>query len=62
MIPPQIFPKHLEFNFGFVRASVLLALTAGFAISGLLGMVAIALFGWNLRQSHLSALHSSYIK
>jgi len=33
MTNPQSLPSQLEFNFGFVRASVLLALTAGFAIA-----------------------------
>ena len=33
MIPQQNYPKHLEFNFGFVRASILFAITAGFAIA-----------------------------
>ena len=30
---------------------------AMFAISGILGMLAIAVFGWNLRNTHLSDLH-----
>ena len=33
MTDQQSLPNQLEFNFGFVRASVLLALTAGFAIA-----------------------------
>ena len=33
MTSQQSLPSQLEFNFGFVRASVLLALTAGFAIA-----------------------------
>ena len=33
MITPQGLPSHLEFHFGFVRDSILLALFAGFAIA-----------------------------
>ncbi|MCH8927379.1 MAG: hypothetical protein IIB39_01530 [Candidatus Marinimicrobia bacterium] len=33
MTNQQSLPRQLEFNFGFVRASILLALTAGFAIA-----------------------------